>query len=161
MSEEEVRAAAPEFLALAAVARQLAELGRLDDARTLLEGLVILEPANAYLHTCLGCVYMRLGRAEDALAAFDEALRHDASDIVAHTYSGELKLQSGQLEPAFEHFDHATAGDAEGMDPHANRARTLSLIAERIRAEARGKPPEAVRELVQKALTTETEGGSS
>lgn len=160
MSEEDVGAAAPELLALAAVARQLAEQGRLDDARTLLEGLVILEPANAYLHTCLGCVYMRMGRGEEALASFEEALRHDASDIVAHTYSGELKLESGQLEPALEHFGRAAACDAEGMDPHANRARTLSLIAERIRAEATGKPTDAVRELVRKALKAETQDGA-
>jgi len=159
VSEDDVGAAAPELLALATVARQLAEQGRLDDARTLLEGLVILEPTSAYFHTCLGCVYMRMDRGEDAVASFEEALRYDPADIVAHTYCGELKLERGQLEPALDHFGRAAGGDLEGMDPHANRARTLSLIAERIRAEATGKPTEAVRDLVRKALRAEGEDG--
>jgi len=160
VSEDHVGAAAPELLALASVARQLAEQGRFDDARRLLEGLVILEPASAYFHTCLGCLYMSMDRSEEALASFDEALKHDASDVVAHTYSGELKLESGQLDDALEHFGRAAAGDAEGMNRHANRARTLSLIAERIRAETKGKTTDAVREFVRNALKAESDDGA-
>ena len=130
-----VRVPVDEVLALAALARQSAEQGRLDDARVLLEGLGVLEPEIAFLHTSLGCVYLRMGRDADALQEFDEALRLDPDDVAAHTYAGELRLERSEGERALKHFDEAIAQDPEGRDAFANRARTLRLRAS---APARG-----------------------
>lgn len=118
-----------EILALAAVARQAADLGRLEDARTLLEGLVLLEPGSAYLQTCLGCVFMRLDCNTEALECFDTALACDPRDVAAHTFAGELRLDAGQVEAAARHFDTAVSLDPQGRNAHANRARTLRLLA--------------------------------
>jgi tetratricopeptide (TPR) repeat protein len=126
---ETLRVPVEEMLALATLARQSAELGRLDDARVLLEGLGLLEPQVAFLHTSLGCVYLRMGRDQDALLEFDEALRLDPQDVAAHTYAGELRLERSESESGLAHLDRAIALDPEGRDAFANRARTLRLRA--------------------------------
>lgn len=115
--------------ALIQTAHQLAEQGRLDEARTLLEGLVVLYPQEAYLHTALGCVYMQKGWTEDALAAFQCALTRDPTNVAAHTYLGELHLTRGEVEAALGHLAQAVALDPAGTDPYANRARLLSGLA--------------------------------
>jgi len=126
---EAVRVASDEVLALANVARQSAEQGRLDDARMLLEGLIALEPRFAYLGTCLGCVYMRMGRNDEALVQFEDALHLDPKDVAAHTYAGELRLERGEKPAGLTHLEAAIALDPDGRNAFANRARTLRLTA--------------------------------
>lgn len=126
---ETVRVPVEEMLALATLARQSAEQGRLDDARVLLEGLGLLEPQVAFLHTSLGCIYLRMGKDQDALVEFDEALRLDPKDVAAHTYAGELRLERSESQAALAHLEQAIALDPDGRDAFANRARTLRLRA--------------------------------
>jgi predicted Zn-dependent protease len=118
-----------ELLALAGYARRWAEHGRVEDARTILEGLIDLAPNHALLRTILGCLYMRTDRSGEALAAFEAALEQDPRDIVALTCAGELCLESGQKDRGMDLLDAAIALDADGRDPHANRARTLRALA--------------------------------
>jgi tetratricopeptide (TPR) repeat protein len=118
-----------ELLALAAVARQSAEQGRLDDARVLLEGLIAIEPQIAFLRTSLGCVYLKMDRADEALAEFDAALALDEADVAAHAYAGELRLERDDNGMALAHLEAAIALDPEGRNAFANRARTLRLRA--------------------------------
>jgi len=99
-----MRVASPEVLALAAVARQYADHGRVEEARTLLEGLQVLEPDNSYLHTALGCVLLRLSAEAEALEQFDEALRLDPRDAAAHTYAGEIRLRRGDEATGLRHL---------------------------------------------------------
>jgi predicted Zn-dependent protease len=124
---EEIRVASPEVLALAGIARQYAEHGRGEEALKLLAGLLVLEPANAYLHTAAGCVLLGLGQEAEALVHFDEALRLDPREVAAQTYAGELRLKRGEHGKGLAHLDAAIALDPEGRDRHANRARTLRL----------------------------------
>jgi predicted Zn-dependent protease len=126
----EMRVASPEVLALAAVARQYADHGRVEEARTLLDGLLVLEPNNSYLHTALGCVLLRLANEAEALGHFDEALRLDPRDAAAHTYAGEIRIRRGELGAGLAHLEAAVALDPEGRDRYSNRARTLRLVAQ-------------------------------
>jgi Flp pilus assembly protein TadD len=130
-AREAVRVASPEAMTLADIARQYAEHGRTGEARVLLEGLVVLEPGVAYLHTALGCVLRQLQQDEDALAQFEAALGLDARDTAARTYAGELRLERGEREKARHYLEAATALDPEGKDPYANRARVLLAREER------------------------------
>lgn len=136
---EALRVASDEVLTLANVARQSAEQGRLDDARILLEGLIVLEPDFAYLQTCLGCVYMRMGRNDEALVSFEEALDLDPRDVAAHTYAGELRIERGEARLGLDHLDSAIALDADGRNAFANRARTLRIAAAASGAGPRGR----------------------
>jgi predicted Zn-dependent protease len=127
---DELRVASPEVYALASVARQYADHGRVDEARKLLEGLLVLEPNNSYLHTALGCVLLRLADEAEALRHFDEALRIDPRDAAAHTYAGELRIRRGELGAGLAHLEAAVALDPLGRDRYSNRARTLRLVAQ-------------------------------
>jgi predicted Zn-dependent protease len=127
---DEMCVASPEVFALAAVARQYADHGRVDEARKLLDGLLVLEPDNSYLHTALGCVLLRLAEEAEALRHFDEALRLDPRDAAAHTYAGELRIRSGELGAGLAHLEAAVALDPEGRNRYSNRARTLRLVAQ-------------------------------
>jgi predicted Zn-dependent protease len=124
-----MRVASPEVRALAAVARQYADHGRVEEARRLLEGLQVLEPDDAYLHTALGCILLRLSAEAEALEQFDEALRLDPRDAAAHTYAGEIRLRRGDEATGLRHLEAAVALDPEGRNPYSNRARTLRLVA--------------------------------
>jgi len=121
--------ASPEVLALASIARQYADHGRVDEAFKLLEGLMVLEPDSSYLHTALGCVLLRLGSEAEALEHFDGALQLDPHDAAAHTYAGEIRLRRGEETAGLTHLDAAVALDPEGRNPYSNRARTLRLVA--------------------------------
>jgi tetratricopeptide (TPR) repeat protein len=124
-----------ELYALTAVARRWAEHGRVEDARTILEGLADLEPDRSFLHTTLGCLHMKLGRIDEALAAFEAALERDPGDVAALTHAGELNLERGERARGLELLSAAADHDPEGTSPHANRARTLRALAA---AEAEG-----------------------
>jgi predicted Zn-dependent protease len=76
---------------LARIALGALERGRLDDARTLLEGLIVLEPLDGYLYDCLGRVYLCMKKQTQALSAFQRALELDPADRVARTYLDQLE----------------------------------------------------------------------
>lgn len=147
------------ILALAVFARELVEQGRLDDAQTLLEGLVVLDPQNGYLHTCLGALYMQKGYDDAAMAEFHYALEQDATDVAANTYLGEIYLEEGDLESSVTYLQAAVNADPEGNDPYANRARTLAALVVTIAQEVEAKGPAAMEEIKQRAALLEDLGG--
>jgi tetratricopeptide (TPR) repeat protein len=134
------------ILALAVYARELVDNGRLDDAQTLLEGLVVLDPQNPYLHTCLGALYMQKGYAEHAKAEFLYSLSLDDSDIAANTYLGEL-----HVEAAVKYLTRAVELDPESRDPYANRARTLAAMVSTIAREVAEKGEGALEDIRRRA----------
>ncbi len=140
-----------DILALSVVARQLAEQGQLDDAQTLMEGLVALDPQNPFLHTGLGCVYMQKNLNDAALSSFQVALGYDAQDVAAYTFAGEICLEKGWIEPAIDYFQKAVALDPEGKDPYANRARTSALLVSTIAKEVQQKGPGVLQEIIAEA----------
>ncbi len=140
-----------DILALAQIARQFAEQGQTDTAQTLLEGLISIDPQNAYLHTCLGCVYMQRGMTEAAFDAFNIALFFNKDDIVARTYAGELALEQGLVETAAEHLKRAVELDPDGKNPWANRARTSALLMSTIVNEVQQKGTGVLHEMVTEA----------
>jgi Flp pilus assembly protein TadD len=139
------------ILALAVYARELVDNGRLDDAQTLLEGLVVLDPQNAYLHTCLGALYMQKGYAEHAKAEFLYALSLDDADTAANTYLGELHVEGGNLEAAVKYLTRAVELDPESRDPYANRARTLAAMVSTIAREVAQKGEGALEDIRRRA----------
>jgi predicted Zn-dependent protease len=81
---------------LAGIALGAAERGLLDDARTLLEGLLVVEPLDGFLYDCLGCVYLCMKRRPEALSAFERALELDPTDRVARRYLEELAREPAE-----------------------------------------------------------------
>ena len=149
-----------QILALAVFARELVDQGRLDDAQTMLEGLVVLDPQNGYLHTCLGALYMQKGFNDAAILEFAYALKQDAQDVAAATYLGELYLEAGELEEAVKYLEKAVALDPDARDPYANRARMLAALVATIAREVQEKGSSALQDLRQRAAMMQELGSA-
>lgn len=150
-----------QIIAIALLCRELAEQGKLDDAQTILEGMVLIDPQNAYLHTCLGSVYMQKGIKDGARAEYAYALKLDPNDIAANTYLGELAIEQGDLDTAAGYLEKAVAQDPEANDPFANRARTLAMLVAAVAKEIDARGPAAVEEIKQRMALIQQEEGNA
>lgn len=121
MSDEQI-------YACCALACQLAEQGNLVDSRELLEGLSVIDPENAYVHSCLGTLYMRLEERNLAAGEMLYVLGINPSDIATSTNLAELYFESGQLVEAKKYLDLAISLDQEEKSPFGNRARALKQL---------------------------------
>lgn len=145
-----------DILALATVARQLAEQGQYEGAQSMLEGLVVLDPQNPFLHSCLGCVYMQMKQNVAAYQAFNIALHFNEKDIAAHAYAGELALEQGLVEEAAMHLRRAAELDPDGKNPHANRARVTALLLSTLAKEVQERGTDALKKIVEEARRVQT-----
>ena len=113
---------------LATFGHQLFEMGRVDDARLIFEGLVSAGPRDGFAHTMLGTIYLALNRQDRALALFQAALKIDATDLAALVYRAEIRLNRGKARAAVEDLHRAiTLGTAS--DAFVDRAKRLMRLA--------------------------------
>lgn len=117
-----------EAYSIAELAYTLVEQGSLDDALGLAEGLVVLNPYDAYFHTLLGSIYLKQGRTNEALIEYSTALELDDKDITAYVNRGEILLKMGEFNTALDDFKKAIELDPQGNDPMSNRARMLVSV---------------------------------
>lgn len=55
--------------------------GKLEPSRLIFEGLVALDPRNAYYHRALGAIYWRSNKTDQAMRQFDFAVKVAPKDI--------------------------------------------------------------------------------
>lgn len=109
---------------IARVACELADAGRLEESRILLEGLVEGNQFDSAAQAALGTVYHKLGRKIDAMAAYNRALEHDAANPVALVNRGELRIQAGDGE-GLRDLVKAVEVDPKGESAASRRAQGL------------------------------------
>jgi predicted Zn-dependent protease len=109
---------------IAQTACDLAEVGQLDPARILLEGLVATNPRDAGARAALGTVYQKLGRPDEALEEYNGALRWDPKQVVALANRGELRLHRGDAGGG-EDLVSAVSADPAGSTAAGKRAQVL------------------------------------
>lgn len=114
---------------LSLLGHQLFELGRLEEARVVFEGLVGQEIRDAFPHTMLGTIYLSQGDQDRALALFEAALQLDRTDLAALVYRAEIRLGRGKVRLAQEDLSRALDLGA-WEDPFVDRARRLSVMAQ-------------------------------
>ncbi len=108
------------------------ENNKLDDARTIFDGLVSLNPNDGNAHTMLGSIAQLQGENDQALEHYTKALELNDEDVAAHTNRGEILLTMGKLDEAGEDFARAIELDPDGQDRSANRARALVVVTSEI-----------------------------
>ncbi|MBX7096085.1 MAG: tetratricopeptide repeat protein [Myxococcaceae bacterium] len=116
--------------AIARLGCDLADMGRLEEARTIFEGLTLANPKDASAHAALGTVHQKLGRLDDAAACYRAALAVDPRHPVALANRGELRLMAGDAQGRAD-LEAAAKADPEGRSPAARRARVLVGALER------------------------------
>lgn len=98
--------------------------GRINEARTLFQGLYAVSPTDAYFAKALGVVELAAGNAQGALAAYDVALKLAPNDAQAYVGRAEVKLSLGQKTQALEDLRRAAAA-VPADDPMGRKASAM------------------------------------
>jgi len=104
------------------------EQGRLNEAQTVFQGLVISNPYDAYFHTVLGSIYQKQENIDGALEEYSISIGLDPANMEAYVNRGELLIRKGNFEMAASDFKNAIQLDPDGQSPSANRARALASV---------------------------------
>jgi Flp pilus assembly protein TadD len=102
--------------------------GRLEEAASIFEGLVILDSHNPYIQGILGSIYQKQELYELALIRYNNALALNPADISALSNRGEILLKLGKFQEAAQDFKRAIELDPAKEHGAANRARLLVSI---------------------------------
>ncbi|MDP9122419.1 MAG: tetratricopeptide repeat protein, partial [Acidobacteriota bacterium] len=79
----------------------------LDEARTLVEQAVALDPDNGAYVDSLGWVYFRQGRLEQARATLERATHLETEDATVHEHLGDVYGAMGQVDHATQAYRRA------------------------------------------------------
>lgn len=105
--------------------------GRIEEARRIYQALVLLDNRNAYFHSVMGAIYMKLNHPIEAIMELSRAIHINAKDISAYVNRGEIYLRARNFKKAAEDFRNAILLDMSGRNLWANRARSLVIALKR------------------------------
>ncbi len=130
---------ADEAYAMADVAYDMFKMGKLDDAKAIVEGLVIANPYDPVFHNLLANIYAKKEMWEEAVQEYSVVLGLDEKNIGAWVNRAEIALQHGELEAAMRDLEKAILLDPETKDPYGVRARALAAATLGVLEEAMAK----------------------
>ncbi|MDP1828195.1 MAG: SycD/LcrH family type III secretion system chaperone [Archangium sp.] len=81
--------------------------GKVNEARTVFQGLYAINPMDPYFAKALGVVEMAAGNPSGAVAAYDVALKIAPQDAGAYLGRAEVKLLQGQKVQAMDDLRRA------------------------------------------------------
>ncbi len=96
-----------ELFTIAKLATLFYYQGRLNEARTLFQGLYAVNPSDAYVAKALGVVELAAGHPQSALQAYDVAVKLASDDPAAYVGRAEVRLLLGQKPGASEDLRRA------------------------------------------------------
>lgn len=117
-----------QLYAIAQVAYQFYNSGKVEQAREIYRGLVAADPLDSVFHCHLAASHHRLGDLDAAFDEYTEALRFNFANQDALSGRGEIHLQRGRLAEALSDLRAAVELDPEGKRATTLRARAI-LIA--------------------------------
>jgi tetratricopeptide (TPR) repeat protein len=125
---EEIAATPESAAVLMNLGHSFYQQGKLTEARSIYEGLLLLDPTNPYAHAMLGSIHQQQNQHEKAIDCYTRALQLFPDDIHTLTNRGECYLHLGRLEESAHDLKKAIQLDAANNNPAANRARFLSAV---------------------------------
>lgn len=81
--------------------------GKVNEARTVFQGLYAINPMDPYFAKALGVVEMAAGNPAGAVAAYDVAIKIAPQDAAAYLGRAEVKLLQGQKTQALDDLRRA------------------------------------------------------
>ena len=135
---------ADEMYSIADTGYDLFEAGKLEEAKSIFEGLACYNPMDAYFHTVLGSIYQREANYEEAARQYRGAVELYPEDISAWTNLGETLLvwagelqTNGEGEKASEAFEASIIALTQAIERSPEdddcdstlRARALASVA--------------------------------
>lgn len=115
-----------EAYGLASSAQRLLDVGQIDKARKVLEGLLVLNPKDGYFHSVVGALLGQKGDDDGALSHYNQAIALDDTNLAALVNRAELHLRRGDIAPALDDLVKATKLDPKGSTPLGKRALVLA-----------------------------------
>jgi len=98
-----------EMYSVAQIGYGYLENGKLDDALTIFEGLMALNPYDPYFRTILGSIYLKKGNLDQAIAEYSFALESCKDDAETMANRGEAYFLAGEYQKALHDFESALA----------------------------------------------------
>jgi Flp pilus assembly protein TadD len=109
--------------------------GKLDNARKVFEGLIALDPRDAYFNTVLGSIAQQKGELERAEQLYTRALQINPFSAVAYANRGEVRLLRGNLLEAAKDLKRALEEDPQAREKATQRAKfTIKAVLTQIEA---------------------------
>lgn len=127
---------------MAALGHRNLQAGKLDAARKVFEGLVALDPKDAYFHLVLGSVAQRQDRNADAIKSYSRAITLDASAPHAYANRGEVRMLEGDMVEGAKDLLRACELDPDARHESTRRARaTISVVMQQLEAKKQAAAP--------------------
>jgi type III secretion system low calcium response chaperone LcrH/SycD len=99
--------------------------GRINEARTLFQGLYAVNPLDPYFAKALGVVELAAGNDKGALAAYDVAIKLAPDDPSAYVGRAEVRLWQSQKGHALEDLRRA---DQLAPEAHAIKPKISAML---------------------------------
>jgi len=94
-----------ELYAIAHTAYFFIMQGKNQEAKTLFEGLVAIDPRNAYYYRALGVIFHKLGDSDRAIKQFGYAIRVNPRSPHAYVNRAEVFIADGRLAEAAQDLE--------------------------------------------------------
>ena len=107
--------------------------GKNQEAKTLFEGLVAIDPRNDYYYRALGVIFHKLGDVERALKQFGYAIRVNPRSPAAYVNRAEVSIASARWVDAAADLRRALELVSPREAALARKARALLGVASRRR----------------------------
>jgi type III secretion system low calcium response chaperone LcrH/SycD len=120
-----------ELFSIARTAYYFFYQGKLNEARTLFQGLYAVNPLDSYVAKALGVVEHAAGNPQGALAAYDVALKISPQDSAAYVGRAEVKLSLGQKTQALDDLKRAQQLCRDDQDLKAKISAMLAGLSRR------------------------------
>jgi len=102
--------------------------GKLEEARTIFQGLYAVNPLDSYFAKALGVVEMAAGNPTGAMAAYDVCLKLSPQDSAAYVGRAEVKVAQGQKSGAVEDLRRA----AQFVNPDDRLKEKIGALLQRL-----------------------------
>lgn len=106
--------------------------GKLEQALSIFDGLVHLDPYDAYFYAVLGSIRQQMDDPEGALSCYEQALKLQPWNINALANRGEILFGQGKLMEAFKDFQRVMELDPEDKNPSTLRAKAIVLTMKEV-----------------------------
>ena len=120
---------------MAKLGHRVLRQGKLDEAKTVFEGLVALDPHDAYFHLALGSIAQRNDALEEADERYTRALEINPFSPHALANRGEVRMMQGRMLEGAKDLMKALEEDPEVRQEATKRARaTIGVVLEQLQS---------------------------
>lgn len=103
--------------------------GKVNEARTVFQGLYAINPTDSYFAKALGVVEMAAGNPAGAVAAYDVALKIAPQDAAAYLGRAEVKVLQGQKAQALDDLKRAIQYSAPESAENTKASAMLTALS--------------------------------